>query len=432
MSEMMPLQVVMSTELKALTRRRQRHGLHAEGVPAGDQETGASPTDVRGERLPRARASLPCFDSVCPRSRCGLLVCFCMAKQHDYEQVREVRDTLGVCISAGGLRSAAFSLGVLHEFAAADLLKRVDYLSTVSGGSCAGASLFSHANSVGVSQEGSGGSSPTQNQIQPDSFFRSRGTVERALQRLMRQSAPGAPGLALLTLQLSIMVAMLVVVVPMMAAAASSLAAASVTDAIGDTLHALLADNFRPLQLAVVAVFFGPIWAGLCCFMSALATDENDILLHKPSSHSKTSVPGQVAAMGRSLMASISCVIVLMVLEQRLLEQTIMDEVLLLAVWLAWAAASVHTLLCADRRAQVRYSHCGLGARALPSLQMAVCVCGLWLTSRACVSHVMHREGNLAYSTVCLWLVMMVVVQDVLMAGSCSANEPSPQASVQP
>jgi hypothetical protein len=63
---------------------------------------------------------------------------------------------------------------------------------------------------------------------------------------------------------------------------------------------------------------------------------------------------------------------------------------------------------------------------------MAVCVCGLWLTSRACVSHVMHREGNLAYSTVCLWLVMMVVVQDVLMAGSCSANEPSPQASVQP
>ena len=46
-SEMMPLQVVMSTELKALTRRRQRHGLHAEGVPAGDQETGASPTDVR-------------------------------------------------------------------------------------------------------------------------------------------------------------------------------------------------------------------------------------------------------------------------------------------------------------------------------------------------------------------------------------------------
>ena len=57
---------------------------------------------------------------------------------------------------------------------------------------------------------------------------------------------------------------------------------------------------------------------------------------------------------------------------------------------------------------------------------------GLWLTSRACVSRVMHREGNLAYSTVCLWLVMMVVVQDVLMAGSCSANDPSPQASVQP
>ena len=35
------------------------------------------------------------------------------------KQVRDLKDTLGVCISAGGLRSVAFSLGALREFSKA-------------------------------------------------------------------------------------------------------------------------------------------------------------------------------------------------------------------------------------------------------------------------------------------------------------------------
>lgn len=39
-----------------------------------------------------------------------------------------------LCLSGGGIRSAAFCLGVLQNLAQADLLRRFDYLSTVSGG----------------------------------------------------------------------------------------------------------------------------------------------------------------------------------------------------------------------------------------------------------------------------------------------------------
>jgi Patatin-like phospholipase len=48
-----------------------------------------------------------------------------------------------LCLSGGGIRSAAFCLGVLQSLAARDLLHRFDYLSTVSGGGYIGA--FLHA-----------------------------------------------------------------------------------------------------------------------------------------------------------------------------------------------------------------------------------------------------------------------------------------------
>jgi hypothetical protein len=47
----------------------------------------------------------------------------------------------GLALSGGGIRSAVFCLGVLQALAKQDLLKRFDYLSTVSGGGYIGASL---------------------------------------------------------------------------------------------------------------------------------------------------------------------------------------------------------------------------------------------------------------------------------------------------
>jgi len=50
-------------------------------------------------------------------------------------------DTVGVALSGGGIRSAVFCLGLFQSFAKSGFLRRIDYLSTVSGGSYFGAFL---------------------------------------------------------------------------------------------------------------------------------------------------------------------------------------------------------------------------------------------------------------------------------------------------
>ncbi|GJD35432.1 patatin-like phospholipase family protein [Methylobacterium aerolatum] len=54
---------------------------------------------------------------------------------------------VGLALSGGGIRSAAFSLGVLQALGNRDLIKRFDYLSTVSGGGYIGTTL-----SIGLSE----------------------------------------------------------------------------------------------------------------------------------------------------------------------------------------------------------------------------------------------------------------------------------------
>jgi hypothetical protein len=59
-----------------------------------------------------------------------------------FEAIRTLQGPDGtysaLCLSGGGIRSAAFSLGVLQALARAGLLEKFDFLSTVSGGGYAG------------------------------------------------------------------------------------------------------------------------------------------------------------------------------------------------------------------------------------------------------------------------------------------------------
>src|SRR6478609_4469160 len=50
-------------------------------------------------------------------------------------------DVVGLALSGGGIRSSAVCLGVLQALNHHDLIRRIDYLSTVSGGGYIGASL---------------------------------------------------------------------------------------------------------------------------------------------------------------------------------------------------------------------------------------------------------------------------------------------------
>lgn len=63
-------------------------------------------------------------------------------QQDDPKRPDGAVDRVGLCLSGGGIRSAAFCLGVIQLLHNRDILKRVDYLSTVSGGGYLGASLM--------------------------------------------------------------------------------------------------------------------------------------------------------------------------------------------------------------------------------------------------------------------------------------------------
>jgi len=69
-------------------------------------------------------------------------------------QAIDPKNLVGLAFSGGGIRSASFGLGVLEALRDFDLLKKVDYLSTVSGGGYIGAWLSANcrrANGNGVS-----------------------------------------------------------------------------------------------------------------------------------------------------------------------------------------------------------------------------------------------------------------------------------------
>ena len=63
------------------------------------------------------------------------------SRQVQYDSAEKVLDVVGLTLSGGGIRSAAVGLGVLQALNHHDLLKRVDYLSTVSGGGYIGSAL---------------------------------------------------------------------------------------------------------------------------------------------------------------------------------------------------------------------------------------------------------------------------------------------------
>ena len=58
-----------------------------------------------------------------------------------YHRVHTLGDLSALCLSGGGIRSAAFALGVIQGLATRGLLVKFDYLSTVSGGGYLGSFL---------------------------------------------------------------------------------------------------------------------------------------------------------------------------------------------------------------------------------------------------------------------------------------------------
>lgn len=63
------------------------------------------------------------------------------SKERKNEEEKQLENVVGLAFSGGGVRSATFSLGVLQSLAEKNLLRHIDFLSTVSGGGFTGSFL---------------------------------------------------------------------------------------------------------------------------------------------------------------------------------------------------------------------------------------------------------------------------------------------------
>ncbi len=90
----------------------------------------------------KSKDSQKTFDS-CPEELTQAEMSYIRAwrKERGCEQDDENINLAGLALSGGGIRSATFALGVMQALAKRNLLKRMDYLSTVSGGGYIGSAL---------------------------------------------------------------------------------------------------------------------------------------------------------------------------------------------------------------------------------------------------------------------------------------------------
>jgi Patatin-like phospholipase len=119
--ECVPFKKVFQAELKDIQIRR----AHLADAPT-----------VRSKGTAQENGSIQASSANAVKDTLGSL-----SESGNFTSDEPVLDAVGLSLSGGGIRSAAFSLGVLQALDKADVLKRVDYLSTVSGGGYIGSSL---------------------------------------------------------------------------------------------------------------------------------------------------------------------------------------------------------------------------------------------------------------------------------------------------
>jgi hypothetical protein len=108
------------------------------GGDAGEPSEDRSRRVDQLERASQARHADPGSATLCAAERAAIQ----SRRQHYRLPAASDDNLMGLALSGGGIRSATFSLGVLQALAGRDLLKHIDYLSTVSGGGYIGSSLL--------------------------------------------------------------------------------------------------------------------------------------------------------------------------------------------------------------------------------------------------------------------------------------------------
>jgi len=143
---------VFAEEIKAVNARRKAHG-RTDFAKLEDEQEPPAPAAARsehGDSTPPGQSSQALDRD--PGRPAG--------REPDRRPTAN-SNLIGLALSGGGIRSASFCLGALQALDKADVLKRVDYLSTVSGGGYIGCSLS-------AAMTKTGGKFPFRSSLTPD------------------------------------------------------------------------------------------------------------------------------------------------------------------------------------------------------------------------------------------------------------------------
>ena len=115
---------VFAAELQALQERRDAARQSGPGVPPDEHRAPTPAQKDKKDAGDSVLGALPASDDFA-----------------SFASGTAVLNAIGLALSGGGIRSASFCLGVLQALDRAGVVRRLDYLSTVSGGGYIGASL---------------------------------------------------------------------------------------------------------------------------------------------------------------------------------------------------------------------------------------------------------------------------------------------------
>lgn len=133
------LEEVVAVEREVIKERRKKAGFTSEELTLASQPEalGQSPADGTAEWTPATTKSATTNEEKSPPEQND-------SQPQSANQSWSQENDVGLCLSGGGIRSAAFNLGFLQTLYRSGILRFVDYLSSVSGGSYIGG-MFSHA-----------------------------------------------------------------------------------------------------------------------------------------------------------------------------------------------------------------------------------------------------------------------------------------------
>ena len=285
-------------------------------------------------------------------------------------------------------------------------LKRVDYISCVSGGTCTAASFISHATgSRWNSKEGSERDVPAHLAV----------SAESAMNQLRsNSSSPTTRGnareMAIFSLQVAGVLATCLVTAPLAAICISVIFSRTLESFAGDEIRLLLSNGLVESNWLEINgwFFFFTLTTAMACTTFAHLQSRRTLVSptlgkHPGSSGLVASPAGQMAKIIVWIIVCFDAVIIIMFLDERLFKGTMADEFIQAGLALVWIY-SVFALVFRDCAVDSRHETIVRGMWSLQTLST------VWVSARICVLRVTGRlQGTMAdeYAWVCitLWAV---------------------------